>query len=230
MASMGSGDLGPRMVVLGLLTVFVFAPICLWPWVCSHVFHAAVLLAMAEWARGIAQSEALASLRRPGPGAGLAGTLVAGGKVAYAVIALLAWSLPTLAAVRSRIEGPCPGHRRSMEAIAVVLLVSDSAQLASGRAFGRTKALPWVSPNKSVEGYVGGFLATALYATGVHGWDARTVAAVYVAGVLGDLYFSLAKRVLGRKDFSGLLGVHGGVCDRIDSYVGAWAALSMLCP
>lgn len=98
-----------------------------------------------------------------------------------------------------------------------------------GRAFGRHKLCPSISPHKTVEGAVSGsVLGTAL---GVVAWvilkDFASIPwYVYlvtsffctIAGQLGDLVASMIKRQAGIKDFSDLLPGHGGIIDRIDSF------------
>jgi len=110
----------------------------------------------------------------------------------------------------------------------VVLTVSDSGQYYSGRLFGKRKLAPTVSPAKTVEGAIGGLLA-AIAAGAILG--PRLVPALTpvlggaaalllsAAGIVGDLFESLLKRSAGVKDSSALIPGHGGVLDRIDSYL-----------
>lgn len=110
----------------------------------------------------------------------------------------------------------------------VMIAISDSAQYYSGRAFGRRKLAPSVSPAKTVEGAVGGVLVAAAVGAVTGPWSmpglsmaaagALTVALV-LAGILGDLFESLIKRSAGVKDSSTLIPGHGGVLDRIDSHL-----------
>jgi len=99
---------------------------------------------------------------------------------------------------------------------------SDCIQYFAGKLFGRTKIVPKISPNKSLEGYLAGIaLCNAIYL----GWLADysvlsfTQGAVYVngmllAGILGDLFISWWKRNHSLKDTSSLLLAHGGFLDR----------------
>jgi len=110
----------------------------------------------------------------------------------------------------------------------VVIAVSDSAQYYAGRTFGRRKLAPLVSPAKTVEGAIGGLVAavaagTALGWWGVAGEQPAIVAALAfvlaAGGMIGDLFESLLKRSAGVKDSASLIPGHGGVLDRIDSYL-----------
>lgn len=114
----------------------------------------------------------------------------------------------------------------------VLVWVADSAAYFAGKAFGKTKLAPTVSPGKSVEGVLGGVAAVALLA-GIAGvfiwrfegamlaaWLAIAVATALYS-VLGDLLESKAKRLAGVKDSGRLLPGHGGVLDRIDAFTAA---------
>ena len=115
-------------------------------------------------------------------------------------------------------------------ALLLIVAVSDSAQYYIGRAFGKRKLAPAVSPAKTVEGAIGGLVAATI-AGAVSGssllhlvpFDAVTGAVVgalvALFGMLGDLFESLLKRSAGVKDSSALIPGHGGVLDRIDSYL-----------
>lgn len=104
-------------------------------------------------------------------------------------------------------------------------IFGDIGGYAVGVRFGRTKIAPSVSPNKSVEGLVGGVVLSSVLAVVVlpavgdlfTPVTAVAVAVVSVlAGFLGDLTESMVKRDLGIKDFGSLLPGHGGLLDRVD--------------
>jgi phosphatidate cytidylyltransferase len=111
--------------------------------------------------------------------------------------------------------------------LAVVIIVSDSAQYYTGRMFGRRPLAPAISPKKTVEGAVGGVVFATL-AMVVGGRSVFTSpiwllallgCAIALLGIVGDLFESLLKRSAGVKDSSNLIPGHGGVLDRIDSWL-----------
>jgi phosphatidate cytidylyltransferase len=106
------------------------------------------------------------------------------------------------------------------------IVVSDTAQYYTGRAFGRRPLAPTISPKKTVEGALGGVLiATAFMAIGMTFLFPATPVIVRVLlglvvvflGITGDLFESRLKRLAGMKDSSHLIPGHGGVLDRIDA-------------
>ncbi len=103
---------------------------------------------------------------------------------------------------------------------------SDSGAYYCGRAFGRHKLSPLISPNKTVEGAMGGvvtgIIVAAILATlllPVVPWGFLVVVAfvLTVVGICGDLVESVIKRATGTKDSGAILGGHGGILDRADS-------------
>jgi phosphatidate cytidylyltransferase len=109
--------------------------------------------------------------------------------------------------------------------VLVGTFVADTAAYATGRMFGSHKAAPTLSPNKTVEGLVGGFLIgtmgfwfAGLYQDWLTGVDALIIgAAVAAAAPVGDLFESMLKRDLGKKDTGTIFGPHGGILDRLDA-------------
>ncbi len=128
-----------------------------------------------------------------------------------------------------------------------IVWVADIAAYFAGRAFGRRKLAPAISPGKTWEGALGGFIAVALL-----GWAAASVqllsqalpaqlvahwpvpaallALVCLAAlsIVGDLHESLLKRQAGVKDSGSLLPGHGGVLDRIDAMIPTMPAAMLL--
>ena len=124
--------------------------------------------------------------------------------------------------------------------MAVMILVwgADIGAYFSGKAFGKRKLAPSVSPGKSWEGVYGG-LALSLVITAVvgvvRGWGAGQMIAsllgaalIVVISVVGDLTESMFKRQSGIKDSSNLLPGHGGILDRIDSLTAAIPTFAVL--
>lgn len=143
---------------------------------------------------------------------------------AASVLPILYIGLPlgALAAIRAL------GGREALLLLMAAIIISDSAQYYSGRALGRRPLAPAISPKKTREGAVGGILfgTAAMFFGGrwiFPGADALllaiTAAAVVVLGIVGDLFESLLKRSAGIKDSSSLIPGHGGVLDRIDSWL-----------
>lgn len=122
------------------------------------------------------------------------------------------------------------GHRWLLLALAIVWAADTGAYFA-GRAFGRNKLAPRISPNKTIEGMFGGVVAGMALAVGAAPFAGATLGQLpYVAivalwtilfSVVGDLFESLLKRHVGAKDSSHLIPGHGGVLDRIDSQLAA---------
>ena len=131
------------------------------------------------------------------------------------------------------------------DAIYFILLIlcfawgGDTCAYFAGRAFGKHKLAPVVSPNKTVEGAIGGvigsvvigLLATIIYSALSGRFASLTVAVTArhyiiiaamgavasVLGILGDLFASAVKRQVGIKDYGTIFPGHGGILDRFDS-------------
>jgi phosphatidate cytidylyltransferase len=143
---------------------------------------------------------------------------------AAAAFAVLYIGLPlgALAAVRA-LAG-----REAVLLLMITIVVSDTAQFYCGRAFGRRPLAPTISPKKTLEGGIGGlvFGTAAMIVGGVWIFPATDLlllvlvsAAVAALGIVGDLFESLLKRSAGVKDSSQIIPGHGGVLDRIDSWL-----------
>ena len=108
-----------------------------------------------------------------------------------------------------------------------VIVISDSAQYYTGRAFGKRPLAPTISPKKTLEGAIGGMVFGTLAMAVGGAWVfhsplwllALLGAAISLLGIVGDLFESLLKRSAGLKDSSNLIPGHGGVLDRIDSWL-----------
>jgi len=112
--------------------------------------------------------------------------------------------------------------------LALMVTASDSAQYFVGRLAGRHKLAPLVSPAKTLEGALGGVCAAGVVGATLGarwipgltpGSGALLGTLVAAFGITGDLFESLLKRGAGVKDSSSLIPGHGGVLDRIDSWL-----------
>jgi phosphatidate cytidylyltransferase len=114
--------------------------------------------------------------------------------------------------------------------VALGVVANDVGALVFGSAVGRTPLRPWISPNKTVEGFIGGAFATiiALMFVGLSGqsttwnsnWHLLALAVVIaVMAPMGDLVESMFKRNLDVKDFGSIVKGHGGVLDRFDGFL-----------
>jgi len=154
--------------------------------------------------------------------------------VRLALGAALLWGA-WLAIVQAKVHGI-----NFILSVFCLVWMADIAAYFGGRAFGRRKLAPAISPGKSWEGVWSGLAGVillgftwvhvidlklavdspSLYTLLVqrHGW-VSLLALVFLAAmsVVGDLFESLVKRAVGAKDSSGLLPGHGGVLDRIDA-------------
>ncbi len=117
--------------------------------------------------------------------------------------------------------------------------ISDTAAYFTGRAFGRHKLAPSISPGKTWEGVAGALVAVSIYALA---WSffvgeeahvlllAPLLLVLAMMGIIGDLFESLMKRHAGVKDSGNILPGHGGILDRIDALTSTLpiAVLSLL--
>jgi phosphatidate cytidylyltransferase len=106
------------------------------------------------------------------------------------------------------------------------IVVSDSAQYYTGRAFGRRPLAPAISPKKTIEGAIGGVIIGTIFMVAALAFVfpatplvVRVLLGMVIVflGILGDLFESRLKRVADMKDSSSLIPGHGGVLDRIDA-------------
>lgn len=119
----------------------------------------------------------------------------------------------------------------------IVLSVFDSFSQISGQIMGKKKLMPDISPNKTIEGLVGGAIIAILSAFLIRNlvsfdllYLLMAVAGILVFSFLGDMLTSYYKRKYQTKDFSKIIPGHGGFLDRFDSLIagGAWISLMIL--
>lgn len=198
--------LAPAVLVLSLLG-WLFAPLA------TGLLLAAALvwlLAVPVWLWNYEKTQALPLGDRP--------------------LALLALLLPTaflLAAelIYRRLGGP------GTLTLFLIIWASDSVAYFTGRRYGKTPLAPHTSPKKTLEGLLGGlvgagllsFLFIAAFAPPLPKLDFLLLSLLAVLyGVLGDLWESVLKRRAGVKDSGRILPGHGGMFDRIDSWLAAF--------
>jgi phosphatidate cytidylyltransferase len=118
-----------------------------------------------------------------------------------------------------------------------IVWLGDTGAYFAGRSLGRHKLYELISPKKTVEGAVGGLLASVLGAWGMAAWihpylaPWKVITAAVLGGVVaqcGDLVESAFKRAYGVKDSGKLLPGHGGVLDRLDGFLFAAPVLAAL--
>ncbi len=122
------------------------------------------------------------------------------------------------------VEGFTAGNLGLVLYMVFISQFNDILQFCFGKALGKRKILPKVSPNKTWEGFLGGFFGTVLlsyllsFLTFFTWWQAIITGVVLaLAGFAGDVNISSIKRDLEIKDLGNLIEGHGGIMDRIDS-------------
>lgn len=237
-----------RFVTALILAPLVIGAIVLGRWTIFAVILVVVALASYELTQALKPLPFLAAI-----GAGAFPILLsmpygANGVLAGAVLALpwaLCWlaSQPEVRTLRAILAlllmalwvGVPLGHLVLLEEmpdgsylilVAVIgTWISDAGAYFVGRLVGRHKPFPTLSPKKTVEGALGGILATAAlvgYCTHeLLGLDALVAVllgtVISVLSQAGDLFESILKRILDLKDLGSVLPGHGGILDRIDS-------------
>jgi phosphatidate cytidylyltransferase len=214
------------LVVLGVRELVVLAVasdlhLSIFPVVVSTLLTAGVVGLQSGYALEVALMAALVAI-----GLGALGSWRGGANalatVSAALFPAIYIGLPigALVAVRA-FAGP-----RVLFLLMLTVMVSDTAQYYTGRAFGRRPLAPAISPKKTIEGAVGGFVfGTALFVAAGAWWvpgmpvifRAGLGLAIVALGIAGDLFESMLKRSAGVKDSSALIPGHGGVLDRIDA-------------
>ncbi|MFC2021186.1 phosphatidate cytidylyltransferase [Chloroflexota bacterium] len=140
-------------------------------------------------------------------------------------ILYMGWLLSYLVALRDLDDG-----RNWIFFTLFITFTSDTVAFFAGRALGKRKLAPHISPSKTWEGAIGGILGAIIVSlfftlpTFLHlpiSWEQAVLLGLMVSifGQLGDLAESLFKRNMGVKDSSKLIPGHGGFLDRIDSVV-----------
>lgn len=157
-------------------------------------------------------------------------------KIAVTWFSIFYTAIPLALVVNMRdITGDYDG-RIIVISLLVVVWVTDTMAYVAGMLLGRTKGVIKISPNKSIEGYLGG-LTFALIASGAIALFYKDIGLNFIwmltlsgglFGQYGDLFESLLKRDLEIKDSSTILQNHGGILDRFDSLLFAAPAMYIL--
>ena len=110
--------------------------------------------------------------------------------------------------------------------IIILISTSDTFAYLFGKKIGKTKIFPNISPNKTLEGYISGVLCSLilsiLFLIYYEIIDFKKIAfsiTIIISSFIGDLYLSFFKRKLKIKDTGKIIPGHGGVLDRIDSWM-----------
>ncbi|USD40506.1 phosphatidate cytidylyltransferase [Vibrio sp. SCSIO 43135] len=122
--------------------------------------------------------------------------------------------------------------------VCLIVWAADSGAYFAGKSLGKRKMAPSVSPNKTIEGLIGGII-TAIFVAwvaakgfGIEFSSAGAMIAItfvtVVISVLGDLVESMFKRVSGIKDSGNIIPGHGGILDRVDSLTAAFPVFALL--
>ena len=155
---------------------------------------------------------------------------VLGGLVIGSVVLLPTW----LALVQLRQLGAW-----TLVCTMAIVWMADIAAYFAGRAFGKRKMAPSISPGKTWAGAVGAVIGVQVYGYLAASWLPQalqpnliafgvTLAVLTVLSIVGDLFESLLKRQAGIKDSSNVLPGHGGVLDRIDSLTSTLPIVTLL--
>ena len=250
-------ELALRVCSALLLVPLAIGTAYLGGWPFALLWGAAAIGVLWEWSSLVARNEQLSVRLAGGASLALAVVLVATGHVLPALIVVamgaLGAALLTLAERRTWVAGALPyagalamgpiilrsdGEQGFLAVLFLFAVVwtTDIGAYFVGRALGGPKLVPWVSPNKTWAGAIGGLLASVLVALVVAKMAALTSLFVLamVAVVLsvlaqaGDLFESFLKRRFDAKDSSHLIPGHGGLMDRLDGFVTASVAAAAI--
>lgn len=143
----------------------------------------------------------------------------------WAVGGFLYAAIPAVSLIWIRLVEPDNQFPKLLLWAFIVTWATDIGAYFVGKAIGRNKLAPSISPGKTIEGLIGGVVIAALLG-GAWVWDQQLGRALFVAAPLfalaaqaGDLFESWIKRTAGVKDSSHILPGHGGVLDRLDGLV-----------
>ncbi len=159
-------------------------------------------------------------------------------RYSFGILTLLPFFWSVLMLRAEAIEADPYHGARLVLYVCFIVWAADSGAYFAGKSLGKNKMAPHVSPNKTIEGLIGGIITAILVGWGTaywfdiqfaNGWVMVGITLVTVViSVLGDLVESMFKRVAGIKDSSNIIPGHGGVLDRIDSLTAAFPVFAFL--
>lgn len=138
------------------------------------------------------------------------------------VLVYVGWSLTHIILIRYTVNGAL-----AVVYLFIVIWSTDTGAYFTGRFFGRKKLSPLISPNKTIEGALGGLLLSLLMAL-IFNWFFQlftlpfllgSACLISILGQIGDLVESSFKRLAGVKDSGQIIPGHGGILDRFDSTI-----------
>jgi phosphatidate cytidylyltransferase len=221
-------DKGYRPVIAIGVAACVAAPLAAY-WVGEQAIPMVLAFAFLAGAISFIAADSVEAGPMPNMAITMLGIVWIGVLGSYAAL-ILAWS---------NFGAGTPWGTDTLVLIAIGVVANDVGAYFVGTAFGRTPLRPWISPNKSLEGLLGGTILTLLVmlVIGIQGYSDTwsSTSHLLMLGIvisatapLGDLAESMFKRNLDVKDFGAIIRGHGGVLDRFDGFLFALPAVYYL--
>jgi phosphatidate cytidylyltransferase len=212
-------DKGYRPVMAVGVAACVAAPLAAY-WVGEMAVPMVVAFAFFAGAISFVAADSVESGPMPNMAITMLGVVWIGVLGSFAAL-ILAWS---------NFGNGTPWGTDTLVLIAIGVVANDVGAYFVGTAFGRTPLRPWISPNKSLEGLLGGTILTLLVLVIIGMQDLSDTwsstshllmlgIVISVMAPLGDLVESMFKRNLDVKDFGAIIRGHGGVLDRFDGFL-----------
>lgn len=212
-------DKGYRPVIAVGVAACVAAPLAAY-WVGEQAFPIVLAFAFFAGAISFIAADSVEAGPMPNMAITMLGVVWIGVLGSYAAL-ILAWS---------NFGNGTPWGTDTLVLIAIGVVANDVGAYFVGTAFGRTPLRPWISPNKSLEGLLGGTILTLLVMLIIGMQDLSdtwsSTSHLLMLGIvisamapLGDLTESMFKRNLDVKDFGAIIRGHGGVLDRFDGFL-----------
>jgi phosphatidate cytidylyltransferase len=221
-------DKGYRPVIAVGVLACVAAPLAAY-WVGEAAIPMVLAFAFFAGAISFVAADSVEAGPMPNMAITMLGIVWIGVLGSYAAL-ILAWS---------NFGGGTPWGTDTLVLVAIGVVANDVGAYFVGTAFGRTPLRPWISPNKSLEGLLGGTILTlvVMLVIGIQDlsdtWSSTShllMLGIVISAMapLGDLAESMFKRNLDVKDFGAIIRGHGGVLDRFDGFLFALPAVYYL--